>query len=223
MNEHQITVRRTRGLLTLLGTFVLVLGGGTLPSMAQDGGAAIAPGWGQWGGAHGDFHVDSSELADEWPAGGPAVLWSRSLGDGYSSILQAGERLFTMYRSGGDEIVVALDQRTGGTLWEFHYSAPPGAGQSAQYGFGPQATPLLVGNRLITMGFTGRMYCLSADKGKMLWKHDFIDEMGGVPQFYGHAASPIACGGRIIALVGGEGHGVVALNPADGSIAWTSE
>ena len=50
--------------------------------------AARAEDWLVWGGKNRDFLVDSSGLADSWPAAGPRKLWSRALGDGYSAIAE---------------------------------------------------------------------------------------------------------------------------------------
>ena len=54
--------------------------------------------WPQWGGPSRDFTVKSDKLADTWPKDGPPRLWSRPLGDGYSSIISDGDLIFTMYR-----------------------------------------------------------------------------------------------------------------------------
>ncbi|UCG31709.1 MAG: hypothetical protein JSU68_08570, partial [Phycisphaerales bacterium] len=61
---------------------------------------ALAEDWLQWGGPNGDFTVQTTGLADKWPADGPVQLWKRPLGDGYSSILCKSGRLFTAYRDG---------------------------------------------------------------------------------------------------------------------------
>ena len=47
--------------------------------------------WRQLGGPHRNFRVDSAAVATAWGAGGPTRLWSRSLGEGYSSILADGD------------------------------------------------------------------------------------------------------------------------------------
>lgn len=40
----------------------------------------------------------------------PQVVWQRELGEGFAAMAVAGDRLVTMYRRGGDEVVVALDR-----------------------------------------------------------------------------------------------------------------
>jgi hypothetical protein len=86
--------------------------------------SAGAVDWHQWGGPNRNFRVESTGLATSWPASGPKKLWSRALGEGYSSIVAVGDALYTMYRVGDDEIVVSLSAVTGETLWEHRYAAP---------------------------------------------------------------------------------------------------
>ncbi len=143
--------------------------------------------WPQWGGPTGDFKVVCDELSDEWPAGGPAKLWERPLGDGFSSIVAVADRLFTMYRDGDDEVVVALESCTGNTIWERRYAAPlmpekrnGYLGHNPEYGgAGPRATPLLVDDRIYTIGYTAILHCLNQATGEVLWSRDLIREHRG--------------------------------------------
>ena len=51
--------------------------------------------WPQWGGPNRDFKVDTKGLADRWPDEGPPRLWSRELGEGYSTVISDGVSLST--------------------------------------------------------------------------------------------------------------------------------
>ena len=53
--------------------------------------------WTRWGGPTGDFHVDGPELVEAWPESGPRRLWEIELGEGYSSLLCRGDRLYTVF------------------------------------------------------------------------------------------------------------------------------
>jgi outer membrane protein assembly factor BamB len=75
--------------------------------------AADLPEWPQFGGPHRNFMTDSTGLAAQWSAAGPPQLWSRALGEGYSGIAVDHGMLYTMYRNGADEVVIALDAATG--------------------------------------------------------------------------------------------------------------
>jgi outer membrane protein assembly factor BamB len=52
-----------------------------------------------------------------------------------------------------DEAVVALDAKTGATIWEHRYPARTGY-EDFSFGPGPHATPLVVGDRVFTVGPT---------------------------------------------------------------------
>jgi len=190
------------------------------------------PSWKQWGGPSRDFIVEGPPLADSWPADGPVVLWSRPLGTGHSTILVDGGMLFTMYRVGSatrsgpwseEETVVALDAATGETLWEHTY---PSRNENFQYGAGPHSTPLIVGDRLFSIGTNKQFYALDKRTGEVLWHHDLIAEFGAPPLQLrptvtaGYGCSPIAYEETVICTVGGPGQSVMAFNQSDGSVVW---
>jgi outer membrane protein assembly factor BamB len=155
----------------------------------------------------------------------PKRLWKRDIGFGHSSILVdgGGQRLYTMYRSGDDKVVISLDANTGQTLWEFRYPAPFLSGMNMDVGPGPHATALLVGGRLYATGVTGKLHCLDARTGKLRWKRGLLEEMGGTVMVRGYSASPIAYRDTVIVTVGGPGHALAALDQKTGAVVWTRQ
>ncbi len=182
-------------------------------------------GWPQWGGPTQNFQAPSEGLAQSWPEGGPPQIWKRELGDGYSTILVDGGRLYTMYRTGDEEAVVCLDAKDGKTLWETRYDHSPWEQHVTQFGEGPRSTPLLTGDRLFTIGVAGRMHGIDKKDGKILWSRELWSEedLAGNRLPHGYSSSPIAYGDKVIALIGGENASVAAFNQKDGSLAWKSE
>ncbi|HZS08701.1 MAG TPA: PQQ-binding-like beta-propeller repeat protein [Blastocatellia bacterium] len=176
--------------------------------------------WAQWGGPNRNFKSAATGLAVNWPAAGPRRLWSRSLGDGYSAIAVAGGRLFTMYRKGEQEVVVALDSQTGRTLWEYAYDAPFWKEQDMSNGPGPHATPLVTGDYVFTTGTTGRLHCLSKQTGRLVWAHDLFREYNGTVRPNGYSCSPLAYKNTVILMVGGAGNALMAFNQKDGAVVW---
>ncbi len=148
---------------TIVVGFVLVFHG--KPSHAQ---------WPQWGGSNRDFAVDAKGLADSWPSDGPKKLWSRPLGAGNSSIIVDDGRLYTMYRSGDDEIVIALSAADGKTVWERKYAAPIPKGMNAANSKGPHATPVISGDFIYTFGVGGQLHCLRKKDGAIVWAKNFL-------------------------------------------------
>jgi hypothetical protein len=96
--------------------------------------------WNQWGGTNRNFKSAAKGLAVSWSPTGPRKLWQRQFGEGYSAIAATDGKLFTMYRKGDTETVVALDAANGKTLWEFPYNAPFAKEYDMSHGEGPHAT-----------------------------------------------------------------------------------
>ncbi len=192
------------------------------------GGSEVDPtGWYQWGGPDRNFHSDSTGLAKSWPAGGPKQLWSRPLGEGYSSIVHEGDALYTMYREEDDEIIVSLDAGSGKTIWEHRYTAPLLEDMDygtwlRQGGAGPYATPLLQDGKLYAVGSTGKFHVLDRKTGEIQWFHD-LDEKFDMSGYRGFAPSPLAYGDNVILPIGGLGQAVVAFNRETGEVAWKNQ
>ena len=185
-----------------------------IPALAQ------SSDWAQWGGPQRNFKAQVKGLATAWPATGPRRLWQRELGEGYSGIAAEHGKLFTMYRIGDNEVVIALDAATGTTVWEYSYAAPFSPEYDMSHGPGPHATPLVTGNLVFTSGATGKLHCFDKKSGKLLWSHDLLKEFHGTLRVNGYSCSPIAYKDKVVMMVGGQASSLVAFNQKDGSVAW---
>jgi outer membrane protein assembly factor BamB len=183
---------------------------------------AQAQDWLQWGGPNRNFIVNSKGLANAWPDSGPKRLWKRDLGEGHSAIIADREKLFTMYRQGEKEAVIALEAKTGKTIWEYVYDAPT-AGMNYREGYGPHATPLVVGDRIFTVGALAKLHALDKKTGKVIWSRDLWKEHNGKQMDRGYSCSPVAYKDMIILTVGGPGQALMAFNQKDGSVAWKKQ
>jgi len=201
----------------------VLLGAGAAPAQQDSGGPRTRPAadgnWLQWGGPRGDFTSATTGLAEAWPEQGPPELWRRELGEGNSAIVVDGERLFTMYRDGDDEVVVALRTADGSTLWEHDYGVSP-RGYAIEFGAGPHASPLVIGDHLITVGFVGDLYSFDKRTGEVQWSVNLWDDLDGTVRPRGYSSSPIAYDGAVIVPVGGRGQALMAFDPADGTVLW---
>ncbi|ANM31732.1 hypothetical protein ABI59_22500 [Acidobacteria bacterium Mor1] len=193
--------------------------------------SVVSPGigaadWLQWGGPKGDYTVDVDGLAETWPESGPPRLWKRPLGEGYPSILHKDARLYTMYRDAesGEEAVVALDAGTGSTIWEHRYEVELWEGMIEGFGLGPNSTPLIAGDRIVSISVDGVIRCLDLADGKLRWQHDLPAEYGrrSRDEEYGYSAIPLLYEGKVIVMVGGDDHAVVAYDPKNGETVWKS-
>jgi outer membrane protein assembly factor BamB len=205
---------------------IIVALAAVLPAQTPPSPPPTPAAWPQWGGPARNFVLAPSNLATSWPAGGPRRLWTRTLGEGHSSILVDGDRLFTMYRLPGPgrargerEAVVALEAATGKTIWQEEYPAPV-AGFDFEYGAGPHATPLIVGTRLFAASTLKEIFGLDKATGRRLWSHDLIRDYNAPRPDRGYTCSPLAYRDLVIVTAGGPGQAVMAFRQASGELAW---
>ena len=176
--------------------------------------------WTQWGGEKRDFKVDAANLPSAIKL---SEVWRRNLGEGYSAILVEDGKLYSMFRQGDDEFVICMDETTGKTIWEKSYSAPMRKGVDASFGKGPNSTPIIYGDAIVSIGFNGDLKCLEKQSGDIRWETNLIDDLGGTKVDLGYSQSPIVYEGNLILPIGGKGKGVAALSLKDGSVVWSAQ
>jgi outer membrane protein assembly factor BamB len=179
--------------------------------------------WPQWGGPSRNFVAADVKIAETWPSTGPRTLWRRPIGDGFSGIVTDGTTLYTVYRDGAEDVVVALDVTSGNVVWTARYLAPFAETCSERLGPAPRAAPLIAGTRLITVSAGGRMVSLDRRTGSEHWRVDLVTEGSSAALPCGYSSSPVAHGEAIITTAGGKGRGVVALDAATGKTRWATQ
>ena len=180
---------------------------------------ALAADWAQFGGPKRDFTINPGDLPSAWPEQGPKVLWKRALGDGYSGIAVSGGVLYTMYEKHDSDSIIAMEAKSGKTLWEHELSRKTGKSLDLSQGPGPHSTPLIVNGRLFAVNTVGKLAAIDAKTGAIAWEIDLWDKYGGVLD-RGYGASPIAWKDTIILPIGGKGKAVMAFRQSDGSVVW---
>jgi len=195
-------------------SFILVFVTATVTASAQE--------WTQWRGPARDGSVTNKNVPAAWPETLQRA-WRVEIGEGYSSPVVSGGRAFVHGRRDPEEIVAAINLADGKVVWEQKYKAEFKKNQYAvEMAKGPNATPLVVGNRLFTLGVTGVLNAWDTATGKQLWSKDFSNAIDTSKLFCGTAASPLLVNGRLVVQVGSDIHGgqIVALNPATGATEW---
>jgi outer membrane protein assembly factor BamB len=172
--------------------------------------------WPQWLGPRRDN--SSKEKVAPWQ-GKLKVLWRKPTGEGNSSPVVAGGRVFIHAKVAdkNEEEIVAFDARSGEEMWRTRYDR---AAFRSLYGNGPRATPAVIGDRLYAFGITGLLTCLETDKGKQLWQVDTLQQFQAKNLLFGMACSPIVAGGHVLVNVGGKGTSVVAFERDRGKVDW---
>ena len=183
---------------------------------------ATAQEWTQWRGPARDGVVSGKNVPAAWPES-LKRSWRVEVGEGYSSPVVAGGRAFVLARRDPEEIVIAINLADGKLAWQQKYQAEFKKNQYAvEMAKGPNSTPLLIGDSLITLGVTGILNMWDANTGIQRWSRDFSRFIDTSKLFCGTAASPLFVDGRLVVQVGSDIHGgqILGLNPKTGATEW---
>jgi outer membrane protein assembly factor BamB len=194
--------------------------------------AAQGDDWPQWLGPEQAAEWKETGIVEQIPADGLPVRWKAPCGLGYSGPAVAAGRvyLFDYVKTSGDivnnpgarselngqERLQCLSAEDGTLVWKHEYDAP----YALSYASGPRATPTVDGERVFIQGAEGKLTCLATRDGAVQWSKDLKPEYGVESPIWGFAAAPVVDGDRLYVMVGGEEHGVVALDKATGKELW---
>ena len=173
--------------------------------------------WPQWRGRQRDGLSRDSNLLDQWPAGGPELVWKASgLGNGYSTVSVARGRIYTQGARGSREYVIALEAIMGREVW----ATPHGRRYRNSRGDGPRGAPTVDGNRVYALSGSGDLSCLEADTGKIVWSVNVLETFRGRNINWGISESPLVLEDRVLVNAGARNASIVALDKRDGSLLW---
>jgi outer membrane protein assembly factor BamB len=180
--------------------------------------------WPQWQGPDRTAMSKETGLLKEWPKDGPPLLWTvKGLGGGYSTPSVAAGRIFGMSNRGNDEVVWALDEKTGKELWSTRLGEAYKQQRMPQGKEGPGCTPTIDGDLAYALGLGGDLVCLQVADGKVVWRKRLTADFGGsVPQ-WSYRESPLVDGDRLIVTPGGKEATLVALNKKTGEAIWKAQ
>jgi outer membrane protein assembly factor BamB len=180
--------------------------------------AAAAEDWPQWLGPRRD--AGSAEKVAPWKET-PKVLWRVAVGEGHSSPVVAGGKVFLHTRVGdkNEEEVRAFDAKTGGPLWNTGYKR---SDFKSFFGNGPRATPAVADGHVYAFGITGLLTSFDAAGGKQEWQVDTLKDFKAQNLFFGMSCSPLVEGKGVLVNVGAKGASVVAFDRAKGDVLWKS-
>lgn len=171
--------------------------------------------WPQWGGPQ--RTGVSSET--KWSSKGkPEPLWKAQLGIGYSSVAVAGKRVYTL---GYDkelehDVVYCLDAATGEEQWSYAY---PAKILDLYHGGGTLTTPTVDGEFVYVSEREGRLHCLKAKSGDVVWEKEAGKEFSLDTPQWGFSASPVVLGENVILNYGK----VFAFDKKSGKPVWKTK
>ena len=172
--------------------------------------------WPQFRGPNRDGISAETGLLRQWPEGGPRVLWSLEMNQGYSAAAIYGGRVyFHDYDSGSSEwLVKSVTLGAGRELWTFSEARRirPNHGIT-------RTVPATDGKYVFSLDPKATFHCLDAASGKEVWRKNLVQEYGAkIPPWY-NGQCPLIAGDRVLVAPGGEAL-VVAFDKATGREIW---
>src|SRR4029079_17905775 len=153
--------------------------------------------WPQWRGPARDGAITLFRAPATWPKA-LTKRWQVDIGAGYAVPLVVGDRIYVFTRQNEDEVMSALDPRSGKTIWRTSYPAPFKMNPAtAPHGHGPNSTPAFADNRIFTLGMSGKVTAFDASTGKQLWQNPSPP----VEPLYHTGMSPLVDGNNVIVHV----------------------
>ena len=173
--------------------------------------------WPQFRGPHRDGISAETGLLRQWPEGGPKVLWSLEMDQGYSAAaIHRGRVYFNDYDSSKFEwLVRAVTLAEGKELWTFRETRRirPNHGIT-------RTVPAVDGKYVFSLDPKATFHALDAESGEELWRKNLIEEYGTqIPPWY-VGQCPLIEDDRVLIAPGGKDVLAVAFDKATGEEIW---
>lgn len=201
-----------------------------------------SPALGQWPHWRGPERNDISPESSGWDGKTwiKEELWRKSVGEGSSSPVVVGGRVYLTGWSKGQDRLVCFDLDSGNEIWRQTYTSPRygrhAVGDQGLYS-GACSTPEYDGETqwLFTLGVDGDLNAWdTVNQGKQVWSLNLYDRYGAprrpevakrkkTRRDYGYVSSPLVIGDQLIVEVGSKSGNLVALDKRTGRELWQSE
>ena len=208
-----------------LSLVILLVSGGTSAVPAPQASAVSmvaitgegAEYWPRWRGPSGQGIVSGTGYPDTWSST-QNVLWKVPVpGEGNSSPIIWGDRIFlTTARDGGQRLSLIAFRRSDGTqLWEA--SAPEGRQEFVHDKNGHASATASTNGKLVYVSFGSRGLMAFDFDGKLAWRQD----LGAINNYWGTAGSPLLYKDRVILYQDQRaGSFIAAFDAATGKQLW---
>ncbi len=184
----------------------------------------FAADWPQWRGPNRDGHSPETGLLGSWPTDGPPLAWrAAGLGNGYSSISVAGDRIYTLGDQEDGQYALALNRSDGSPIWKTRI----GPAWDDRF-LGSRSTPTIDGDHIYVMSTEGDVKCLKASDGSEVWSRSLPEDFGShLMQAMGttdwrYSESPLVDGDRVVVTPGVTAAALVALDKKTGADVWVA-
>jgi outer membrane protein assembly factor BamB len=159
-----------------------------------------------------------TDLAANWPASGPPILWHKDVGEGFAAPVVASGKLIVFHRVAGKEVIDCFNAASGEKIWSYDYPTT----YRDDFGFdeGPRSAPAIADGAVYTFGAQGVLTAVELTTGKKRWSVPTNTQFGVKKGFFGAAGSPLVEDGKVLVHVGGPNAGIVAFDAKTGAVVW---
>ena len=184
-----------------------------------DGTPADLPGaWPRFRGPNFDaISIDeNTTLARSWPEGGPQILWSIDVGEGYAGAAILAGRVYILDydQENKADAVRCLSLADGKEIWRYDYNV-----KIKRFHGMSRTVPAVTDKHIVTIGPKCHVTCLDSMTGEFRWMLNLVKEYGTtVPQWY-TAQCPLIEDDKAIIAPAGKVL-MMAVNAATGEILW---
>jgi outer membrane protein assembly factor BamB len=179
----------------------------------------LAADWPQFRGPDRDGKSAETGLLRSWPEGGPKVLWSIPVGQGYAAAaIVDGKVYFNDYDEKTAEYLIrCVSLADGKELWRFKEKRRirPNHGIT-------RTVPAADGTYVFSLDPKAVLHALDAATGAEVWRKNLVQDYGSkIPPWY-NGQCPLLEKDRVVIAPVGQKALVVALDKATGKELWTT-
>jgi outer membrane protein assembly factor BamB len=149
----------------------------------------------------------------------PIPVWRKPIGQGHSSVIIAGNRLYTLEQKGEFEVLSCSSLMNGSIIWNHRTED---RWDDSMGGTGPRSTPVFSNGKIFSLSSSGKLACLDAVTGELGWEQATLDLDYKYPH-WGIACSPLVIDDLVVVSPGGKAGAVKAYDTTTGELRWTSE
>jgi outer membrane protein assembly factor BamB len=180
---------------------------------------ALAADWPQIEGPDRNGLSAETGLLHAFPEGGPKVLWTVKLGEGYGGPSIRDGKVYVLDRQEDQrEVLRCWDLASGKEEWSAPYDAPGTVSHN-----GSRSIPTVDEKYVFTVGVFGDFTCFSRTEHKIVWQKNILKEFEGKKPQWAVAQSPLLYKDWVIAAPQSPTAGVAAFEKATGKVVWQSK
>ena len=181
---------------------------------------AAAEDWPRWRGPAGDGVWNETGIVEKFASDTLPRKWTAEIGAGYTGPTVAQGRVYLMdrlNRPNSTERVLCFDEQTGKEIWKHSYECEYGR---IGYQAGPRAAVTIDGGKAYALGATGRLHCLGAADGKVIWEKDLEKLYDIEMPIWGISGSPLIFQDLVVLHIGGKNGACIVALKDSGDEVW---